>query len=111
MIQFDITNNKKVVIVKINNQEIINEQIRKCSTLEDLLRLINNESDIHSAFICYDSIFELADISNNLSLVAKIIVNNKDISNKTVKDIWSNREMSIYGGELTYYKIKGCGMK
>ena len=97
--------------MKSNNHEIINKQIRKGSTLEDLLRFINNESNIHSAFICYDSMFELSDISNNLSLVAKIIVNNKDISNKTVKDIWSNREMSIYGGELTYYKIKGCGMK
>lgn len=93
--------------MKSKNQEIINEQIRSCSTLEDLLSVINNECTIHSAFICYDSILDLSDISNNLSLVSKIIIDNNTILNKTVKDMWSDREMSIYGGELSYYKIKG----
>lgn len=98
--------------MKSKNQEIINEQIRKCLTLEDLLSVINNEAfNIHSAFICYDSIFDWSDISNNLSLVSKIIINNKDILNRTVRDVWSNKEMSIYGGELIYCKIKGREVK
>lgn len=34
--------------MKSKNQEVINEQIRKCLTLEDLLSVINNEAfNIH----------------------------------------------------------------